>query len=55
MCKLAVMCLDGKEADIKAGFDLELEGYNSLNVDGTDISGNAVLVINKDNMSDYQF
>ena len=55
MCKLAVMCLDGKEADIKAGLDLELEGYNSLNVDGTDISGNAVLVINKDNMSDYQF
>lgn len=55
MCRLAIMCLDGKQADIKAGLDLGIEGYNSLNADGKNLSGNAVLVINKDNMDKYQF
>lgn len=55
MCQISIMCLDGKQADIKEGLDLGIEGYNSLNVDGTDISGSAVLVIDKDNMADYQF
>ena len=55
MLKLAVMILDGEKDQIKTGLDLEIEGYESINVDGTNISGNAILVIDKDNMSEYQF
>lgn len=55
MCKLAIMCLDGKQADIKAGLDLGIDGYNKLNANSKNLSGNAVLVINKDNMDKYQF
>lgn len=55
MCQLAVMILDGKADQIQTGLDLGIEGYDSINVDGTNIRGNAVLVITKDNMADYQF
>lgn len=55
MCRLAVMCLDGKQEEIVQGLDLGMEGFNSLNVDGKDLSGNAILVIDKDNMAEYQF
>ena len=40
---------------METGLDLGIEGYNNVNVNGTDISGNAILVINKDNMSEYKF
>lgn len=55
MCQLAVMVLNGEKDKIQTGLDLGIEGYNSVNVNGTDISGNAILVINKDNMSEYKF
>ncbi len=55
MLKLAVMILDGEKDQIKTGLDLGIEGYENLNVNGTNISGNAILVIDKDNMADYQF
>lgn len=55
MCKLAAMILDGQQDQIATGLDLGIEGYHNLNVNGTNISGNAILVINKDNMDDYQF
>lgn len=55
MCKLAVMTLEGKADEVQTGLDLEIEGYESVNVNGTDVSGNAILVIDKDNMAEYQF
>lgn len=55
MCQLAVMILDGKQDEIKEGLDLGIEGYESLHVDGTNLSGNAILTIDKDNMGDYNF
>ena len=55
MCKLATMVLDGETDKIQTGLDLGIEGYNSVNVEGKDISGNAVLVITKDNMAEYNF
>jgi simple sugar transport system substrate-binding protein len=55
MLKLAVMILDGKGDEIKAGYDLGIEGYESLNTDGNMLSGNGWLVITKDNMDQYQF
>lgn len=55
MCKLAVMILDGEADQIQTGLDLGIEGYESLNLNGTDLSGNAILSITKDNMADYQF
>ncbi len=55
MCQLATMVLDGKTDEIQSGLDLGIEGYNSVNVNGNVISGNAVLVINKENMSEYAF
>lgn len=55
MCELAVMVLNGEKDKIATGFDLGIDGYGSINVNGTDISGSAILTINKDNMGDYQF
>lgn len=55
MCKLAVMALEGKQDEIKTGLDLGIEGYNSIHVNGTNISGSAVLIIDEDNMGDYKF
>lgn len=55
MCELAVMILNGEGDKIQTGLDLGIEGYNSVNVNGTDISGSAVLIIDKENMADYQF
>lgn len=55
MCRLAIMCLEGKQNEIVTGLNLEIEGYENLTVEGKDISGSAVLVINKDNMADYPF
>lgn len=55
MCKLSVMILNGEKDKIKAGLDLGIEGYQKLNIDGKNISGNAILIIDKDNMAQYQF
>lgn len=55
MCELAVMILNGEADQIQTGLDLGIEGYNNVNVNGTDISGSAVLIIDKENMADYQF
>jgi simple sugar transport system substrate-binding protein len=55
MCKLAVMILDGQKDQITAGLNLGLEGYESIKADGNMLSGNAWLVITKDNMDQYQF
>ena len=55
MCELAVMVLNGEKDKIATGYNLGIEGYESIKVNGTDISGSAILTINKDNMGDYQF
>ena len=55
MCQLAVMILDGEGDKIQEGLDLGIEGYNNIHIDGTNIAGSAVLVIDKENMADYQF
>lgn len=55
MCQLAVMILDGEGSEIKTGLDLGIEGYSNVNVNGTNISGSAILIIDKLNMGDYQF
>lgn len=55
MCKLAVMSIEGNTSDIVEGYDLGIEGYNKITVNGKDIAGKAILVINKDNMEDYNF
>lgn len=55
MCQLAVMILNGEGDQIQEGLDLGIEGYNNIHIDGTNIAGSAVLVIDKDNMADYQF
>lgn len=55
MCELATMVLNGETDKIQEGADLGIQGYNSVHVEGKDISGNAVLVIDKDNMSEYDF
>ena len=55
MCQLAVMILNGEKDKITTGLDLGIEGYSSINVNGQNISGNAVLKIDKDNMDEYQF
>lgn len=55
MCQLAEMILNGEKDKIQTGLDLGIEGYDNINVNGTDISGNAVLVITKDNMGEYDF
>jgi simple sugar transport system substrate-binding protein len=59
MNMLAVMALDGKGDQIKAGLDLGLPGYTDLS---TPEGGNANLVygqgwvgVNKDNMDEYDF
>ncbi len=55
MCKLATLILDGEGDSIETGLDLGIEGYEDIKVDGTNISGNAILVIDKENMEDYKF
>ena len=55
MCHIASMILDGNGDQIQTGYDFGIDGYNSVTVDGKNISGNAILVINKDNMADYPF
>ncbi len=54
--KLAVLCLQDKRDDIKTGLTLEgIAGYDNLVVDGKNIYGHAVLIIDEDNMGDYDF
>lgn len=55
MCKIAAMILDGEKDQIQTGLDLGIEGYTSINANGTDLSGKAILVITKDNMDEYAF
>ena len=55
MNKLAQMILEGRESEIVTGLDLGLEGYNSLTVNGKYLNGAGWIVINKDNMIDYNF
>ena len=52
---LAQMVLEGRESEIVNGFDLGVEGYESLNVNGKYLNGAGWIVINKDNMSEYNF
>ncbi|MDR0447487.1 MAG: autoinducer 2 ABC transporter substrate-binding protein [Treponema sp.] len=55
MLELAVMILDGRKGEIRAGLNLGVEGYESLNIDGNMLSGSGWLVITKENMHLYQF
>ena len=55
MNQLAEMVLEGRESEITTGLDLGLEGYESLTVNGKYINGEGWIVINKDNMGDYNF
>jgi simple sugar transport system substrate-binding protein len=62
MCQLAVMCLDGRQDEIKEGVDLGISGYNSLqyNLEITDnqekyLYGSAWVFVTKENMDEYDF
>jgi simple sugar transport system substrate-binding protein len=55
MLELAVMILDGRKAEIKAGLNLGIEGYESLKADRNMLNGSGWLVITKENMALYQF
>lgn len=55
MNQLAQMVLENRESEIVTGLDLGLEGYNSLTVNGKYLNGAGWIVINKDNMGDYNF
>ncbi len=55
MNTLAQMVLEGREAEIADGFDLKVPGFESLKVNGKYLNGNGWIVINKDNMADYNF
>jgi len=52
---LAQMVLEGNEDEIAEGYDLGVEGYESLTVDGKYLNGAGWIVITKDNMSEYDF
>ena len=52
---LAQMVLEGRQDEIVNGFDLGVEGYSSLTVNGKYLNGAGWIVITKDNMSDYNF
>jgi|GEM_PF-6872141 len=56
MCDLAYKVLSGDE--IKEGIDLEQDGYDSVKIqEGVNrcVLGNAPLILNKDNIDDYDF
>lgn len=56
MCNLAYKVLSGDE--IKDGIDLEQDGYDSVKIqEGVNrcVLGNAPLILNKDNIDDYDF
>lgn len=62
MCQLAVMCLDGRQDEIKEGVDLGIPGYNSIqyNPEITEnqekyLYGAAWVFVTKENMDDYDF
>ncbi|MBV8471815.1 MAG: autoinducer 2 ABC transporter substrate-binding protein, partial [Hyphomicrobiales bacterium] len=58
MNELAVMALNKKNADIKAGLDLGLPGYDKLTTDAakpTLLYGSGWVGVTKDNMKDYNF
>ena len=52
---LAQMVLEGKESEIVSGLNLNIPGFESLNVNGKYLNGNGWIVITKDNMSEYNF
>lgn len=53
MNKVAVMVLEGKE--VKDGMDLGVEGYESVDVEGKVIYGQAWVDVTVDNMDEYNF
>ncbi|WP_366653599.1 autoinducer 2 ABC transporter substrate-binding protein [Fodinicurvata sp. EGI_FJ10296] len=53
MNQLAVMMLEGEE--IEAGMDLGLEGYESIEMDGKVLYGQAWVEVTADNAADYPF
>ena len=53
MNKVAQMVIDGEE--VTDGMDLELEGYESVKLDGKVIYGQAWVNVDKENMADYPF
>ncbi len=58
MNELAVMALNKKNADIKAGLNLGLPGYQKLTTDATKsnlLFGSGWVGVTKDNMKDYNF
>jgi len=52
---LAQMVLEGNGDEIVDGYDLGVEGYESLTVDGKYLNGAGWIVITKDNMDEYDF
>lgn len=52
---LAQMVLEGKTSEIVSGLNLNVPGFESLNVNGKYLNGNGWIVITKDNMSEYDF
>jgi ABC-type sugar transport system, periplasmic component len=53
MLNLAMAKSNGTE--IKTGMDLGVDGYNSVNVNGTLVQGNAWIAITKDNVGNFSF
>ncbi len=52
---LAQMVLEGRESEIVSGYDLGVEGYESLTVNDKYLNGAGWIVITKDNMGEYNF
>ena len=55
MNELAVMVLEGRNDDITTGLDLGLKGFESITANGKYLNGDGWIVINKENMYDYDF
>ena len=55
MNELAVMVLEGRKDDITTGLDLGLKGFESITANGKYLNGDGWIVINKENMYDYDF
>ncbi|WP_205161135.1 autoinducer 2 ABC transporter substrate-binding protein [Niallia nealsonii] len=53
--KLAYKILEGKEKELKDGFDAGAPGYDNLKLDGKTFYGEAWIDVTKENMDDYDF
>jgi ABC-type sugar transport system, periplasmic component len=52
---VAQMILEGRKDEIVSGLNLNLDGFEAINVNGKYINGDGWIVITKDNMDEYDF